>query len=47
MCIPKVGGITVISVAIEIKTKETLIHIRENMTNQKTVVMNVRNVGKK
>ena len=46
MCIQKVGGIIATSVVTKIRTKEIPIHIEGNMTNWKTVVMNVISVGK-
>ena len=47
MCIQKVGGIIATSVVTKIRTKEIPTHIGGNMTNRKTVVMNVISVGKK
>ena len=47
MCIQEVGGIIATSVVIKIRTKEILTLIGGNMTNWKTVAMNVISVGKK
>ena len=41
------GGIIATSVVTKIRTKEIPTHIGGNMTNRKTVVMNVISVGKK